>query len=44
MIRFETLDELLDNLDGLGLKEGDTVLVKASHGMNFTKLVERLTR
>ncbi|MBR5732061.1 MAG: UDP-N-acetylmuramoyl-tripeptide--D-alanyl-D-alanine ligase [Lachnospiraceae bacterium] len=44
VIRFETLDELLENIDGLGLTEGDTVLVKASHGMNFAKLVERLTR
>ncbi len=44
VIRFETLDELLANIDGLGLTEGDTVLVKASHGMNFTKLVDALTK
>ena len=33
---------LLDNIGSLGLTEGDTVLVKASHGMNFAKLVEKI--
>ena len=40
---FGTLDDLLDNVESLGLAEGDTVLVKASHGMNFAKLVAKLT-
>ena len=26
------------------LKEGDTILVKASHGMEFPEIVERLSR
>ncbi len=39
---FGTLDDLIDNVGSLGLTEGDTVLVKASHGMNFAKLVEKI--
>lgn len=38
---FETKAEFLDAMGGL-LKEGDNVLVKASHGMQFTEIVEAL--
>ncbi len=38
---FATRDELQEHLPAL-LKEGDTVLVKASHGMEFEKIVEFL--
>ena len=44
VLRYETLDELLADAESLGLTNGDTVLVKASHGMNFTKLVNALTK
>lgn len=40
---FDTLDSLMPELSAL-LKENDTVLVKASHGMEFTKIVEALTK
>ncbi|MBQ7954535.1 MAG: UDP-N-acetylmuramoyl-tripeptide--D-alanyl-D-alanine ligase [Lachnospiraceae bacterium] len=40
---FETREALLENLKSL-LKEGDTVLVKASHGMGFDKVVEYLQK
>ncbi|MBD5460493.1 MAG: UDP-N-acetylmuramoyl-tripeptide--D-alanyl-D-alanine ligase [Lachnospiraceae bacterium] len=38
---FATLEELLEDLPGL-LLEGDTVLVKASHDMEFHRIVEFL--
>ncbi len=38
---YKTLDSFLENIDGL-LQEGDTCLVKASHGMNFAKIVEKI--
>ncbi len=38
---FEDREELLDSLPGL-MKKGDTILVKASHGMGFDKVVESL--
>lgn len=38
---FATREELLENLESL-LQEEDTVLVKASHGMGFSKVVESL--
>lgn len=38
---FETKDKLKEHLKEL-LREGDTVLVKASHGMHFEELVEEL--
>ncbi len=44
VLRYETLDELLADAESLGLTAGDTVLVKASHGMNFAKLVNALTK
>lgn len=38
---FEDREELLNSLPGL-IEKGDTVLVKASHGMGFDKVVEGL--
>lgn len=38
---FETREELLEALPEL-ICEGDTILVKASHGMGFTRVVEEL--
>ena len=38
---FETRDDFLDSMKDI-LAEGDNVLVKASHGMNFPELVEAL--
>lgn len=38
---YETLEELLSGLKSL-LCEGDNILVKASHGMNYTRIVEYL--
>lgn len=35
---FESREELLDSLPGI-LQEGDTILVKASHGMHFEEVV-----
>lgn len=40
---FETRDEMLTNLKGI-LKPGDSILVKASHGMQFEKAVEFLQK
>lgn len=40
---FETREELLENLDML-LQPQDTILVKASHGMGFDKVVEALSK
>lgn len=40
---FENLDSLLKELDNI-VKDGDNVLVKASHGMEFTKVIEALTK
>lgn len=39
---FETKDEMMDSLKEI-LKPGDSILVKASHGMQFEKVVEFLT-
>lgn len=39
---FKTRDEMLENLKGI-LQRGDNILVKASHGMEFDKVVEFLT-
>ena len=41
VMRVDTLDELFEKLPGL-LQKGDTVLVKASHGMHFEKVIEKL--
>ena len=41
---YETLDDFLQASSWDGhLKSGDTILVKASHGMQFSKIVEALT-
>jgi len=40
---FETTDELLTSLKEF-IKPGDSILIKASHSMGFTKIVEELTR
>lgn len=40
---YETVDDALMFLD-LMLKEGDTVLVKASHSMHFERIVENLSK
>ena len=40
---FADRDELMDSLPDL-LEPNDTILVKASHGMGFAKVVEALTR
>lgn len=42
VICMENLQELLRQLENM-IKEGDTVLVKASHCMHFEKIVEKLT-
>lgn len=41
VLHFPTLDMLLEKLPGL-VKPGDTILVKASHGMHFEKVVAAL--
>ena len=40
-LNIETVEELIPALDAL-LKEGDIVLVKASHFMRFDRIVEAL--
>lgn len=40
-VYFSTIEECIDNLDKL-IKKDDTILVKASHSMNFEKIVEKL--
>lgn len=39
---FPNREELLAGLESVGLATGDTILVKASHGMSFEKVVEKL--
>ena len=43
VMRFKTVDSMLPELTSY-VKEGDSVLVKASHFMNFGKVVEALTK
>ena len=43
VIHKQTLEEAIDNLQQC-LKQGDTILVKASHFMHFEKIVEVLTK
>ena len=38
---FETRDDMLKCIGHI-LKTGDNILIKASHGMEFTKVVEAL--
>lgn len=40
-VQFETVEEFLEQKDTL-LKKGDTILIKASHAMNFPVIVEAL--
>lgn len=40
---YKSLEEMVEKLEAF-VKEGDTILVKASHFMEFTKVVEALTR
>lgn len=40
---FDTKQAFLDDVQNI-LKKGDTVLLKASHGMGFAELVEKLSR
>lgn len=42
LVHFDKLEELLSSLFNL-LKSGDSILVKASHGMHFDQIVEMLT-
>lgn len=42
IVHFDTLDEAMDRIPAI-LQEGDTVLIKASHGMHFEKIVEALS-
>ena len=39
---FTDRESLLDNLDSIGLKDDDIILVKASHGMGFALVVDKL--
>ena len=39
---FKSREELLGALDFVGLEDGDVILVKASHGMGFAEVVEKL--
>ena len=39
---YKTKAEFFENADSV-LREGDTILVKASHGMEFPEIVERLS-
>ena len=43
VLHFETKEEMLEQLPKV-LKQGDTVLVKASHFMQFEKVVEVLEK
>ena len=43
LYHFATLEDCKNEVAGL-LKQGDAVLIKASHGMHFTELVELLTQ
>ncbi len=43
LYHFATLEDCKNEVVGL-LKQGDAVLIKASHGMHFTELVELLTQ
>lgn len=43
LYHFETKEEAIENLDDI-IKENDTILVKASRGMNLEKVVEHLNK
>ena len=40
---FEQTDDLIQELHQI-IRQGDTVLVKASHGMNFIKIIDYFTK
>ncbi|MBQ0042468.1 MAG: UDP-N-acetylmuramoyl-tripeptide--D-alanyl-D-alanine ligase [Lachnospiraceae bacterium] len=42
-VHFADTDELMKELPGL-INEGDTILIKASHGMGYAKIVEMLKK
>ena len=42
VLYYKTRDDMLSSLDEMGLKDGDVILVKASHGMGFGEVVDRL--
>ena len=42
VLYFPDRESLLNNLDSIGLKDGDVILVKASHGMGFDLVVDKL--
>ena len=42
IIHFDTLEEFMHSYSNI-LVEGDTVLVKASHGMHLEKIINSLT-
>ncbi|MCR4625507.1 MAG: hypothetical protein K5795_06030 [Lachnospiraceae bacterium] len=41
-VYYATKEEFFDNLATCGIREGDTILVKASHGMGFDEIVDKL--
>lgn len=43
IVHFDTLEEALNRIPAI-LQEGDTILIKASHGMHFEKLVNELNK
>ncbi len=43
VLYFHTRDEMMEALPAI-LKDGDSILIKASHGMAFTAVVEMLTK
>lgn len=43
VLYFETRDAFLDKIENV-VQKGDTILVKASHGMEFPEIVERLKK
>lgn len=41
-VHYDDVDSFLESFDFGELEDSDTILVKASHGMNFTRIVEAL--
>ena len=41
-VYYETKEEFYENFNTCGIREGDTILVKASHGMGFAEIVDKL--
>lgn len=40
---FKNTDELLENFEKLPFEKGDTIIIKASHGMKFVKIVDKFS-